>query len=128
MTDVGAPEGRAFHKLTQKIPTPAGTPGLITTLYVSAAEYAALLQIPAWTLRKVRWSFPPLGVDAFEGPLHGLILAEVEFETDVDQAAFQPPPDAVAEVTADVRFTGGALVTNGAEETRALLAEFGIVT
>jgi hypothetical protein len=32
----------------------------------------------------------------------------------------------VAEVTEDVRFTGGALVTLSAEQLRALLAEFGI--
>jgi hypothetical protein len=128
MTDVDAPQGQAFYKLTQKIPTPAGTPGLITTLYLSAAEYAVLLQVPARSLRKVRWSFPPLGVDAFEGHLQGLVLAEVEFESDIDQAEFQPPADVLAEVTADVRFTGGALATKSAEETRALLAEFGIAT
>jgi hypothetical protein len=126
MTDLDANDSAAIFKLTQKIPTSAGTPGLITTLYLSSAEYAAFVDIPAQTLRKIRSSFPPLGVDAFEGPLQGLLVAEAEFEHGVDEAAFRPPAGVVAEVTEDVRFTGGALVTVSAEQLRALLAEFGI--
>ena len=77
MTDLDEAAG-VTYKLTQKIPTGAGTPGLITTMYLSAAEYAALVTMPADTLRKIRSSFPPLGVDTFEGALHGLVLAEAE--------------------------------------------------
>jgi hypothetical protein len=126
MTDLEAPGFRLTHKLTQKIPSVSGAPGLITTLYLSADEYTALLGIPADTLRKIRSSFPPLGVDVFEGPLGGLVLAEAEFETAADEANFHLPPEAVAEVTADVRFTGGRLVTLSAVETADLLATFGI--
>jgi hypothetical protein len=126
MTDLDEPAGGVTYKFTQKIPTVAGTPGLITTLYLSAAEYAALVGIPADTLRKIRSSFPPLGIDTFEGPLRGLVLAEAEFESAADEAAFRTPAEAVAEVTADVRFTGGRLVTLSADETTDLLAAFGI--
>jgi hypothetical protein len=128
MTDLDGPDNSATYKFTQKIPTPAGTPGLITTVYLSAPEYAALIEVPARTLRKIRSSFPPLGVDVFEGPLRGLILAEAEFDGGASEAAFQPPSDVVAEVTADVRFTGGALVKLGRDGTTALLAEFGIAS
>lgn len=126
MTDLAEPGIRLTYKLTQKIPTVSGAPGLITTLYLSAAEYTAMLDIPADTLRKIRSSFPPLGVDVFEGPLQGLVLAEAEFETAADEANFHLPAQAVAEVTADVRFTGGRLVTLTAVETADLLATFGI--
>lgn len=126
MTDLDDPPGGMTYKFTQKIPTVAGTPGLITTLYLSAAEYATLSGLPADTLRKIRSSFPPLGVDVFEGPLNGLVLAEAEFESVVDEATFRPPAEAVAEVTADVRFTGGDLVTLGPADTTDLLATFGI--
>jgi hypothetical protein len=126
MTDLEASEDRAIFKLTQKIPTATGAPGLITTMYLSSGEYAAMLDIPAYILRKIRSYFPSLGVDVFEGPLHGLILAEAEFASAAEQAGFPVPADAVAEVTQDVRFTGGALVTRTADEIRALLAEFGI--
>jgi hypothetical protein len=128
LTDLEAPGSRMFYKLTQKIPAPAGTPSLITTLYLSGPEYTALASIPADTLRKVRWSFAPLGVDVFEGPLQGLVLAEAEFESDPEQTGFQPASDVVAEVTADVRFTGGSLVKQSAGETAILLAEFGIAS
>jgi hypothetical protein len=126
MTDLGEPGFRLTHKLSQKIPSANGAPGLITTLYLSADEYTALLGIPADTLRKIRSSFPPLGVDVFEGPLHGLVLAEAEFETARDEANFHLPAEAVTEVTADVRFSGGRLVTLTASETADLLATFGI--
>jgi CYTH domain-containing protein len=126
MTNLEEPGFRLTYKLTQKVPSVNGAPGLITTLYLSADEYAVLLGIPSDTLRKIRSSFPPLGVDVFEGPLHGLVLAEAEFETARDEANFHLPAQAVAEVTADVRFTGGRLVTLTAVETGDLLSTFGI--
>jgi len=65
-------------------------------------------------------------VDVFEGSLTGLVLAEAEFTTEEDETAFRPPPDAVAEVTADVRFTGGRLAMLTADGTADVLARFGI--
>jgi CYTH domain-containing protein len=126
ITDLDGRDGAVTYKLTQKIPTANGAPGLITTLYLAEAEYAALVGIPADTLRKVRASVPPLGVDTFEGPLRGLILAEAEFENDAEEGGFAPPTDAVAEVTDDVRFTGGNLVRLTHDETADLLGAFGI--
>lgn len=120
--------GDVSYKLTQKIPAVDRRPGLITTFYVSAAEYEAVSGVPGHTLRKVRSSIPPLGVDEFQGPLAGLVLAEAEFESDEESAAFHPPIETVAEVTADERFTGGRLVQAEGEDLRALLIEFGIVT
>ena len=122
----GDKPGDRIYKLTQKIPAPDGSPGLITTFYLSAAEYEALADLPAETLQKVRTSIPPYGVDDFRGPLAGLILAEVEFDSDEESAAFRPAIETVAEVTADERFTGGRLVEADADAIRALLAEFGI--
>jgi hypothetical protein len=118
--------GAVDHKLGQKVPAPDGRPGLITNVYLSPAEYEALAVVPALELRKVRWSFPPFGVDEFEGELTGLILAEAEFESEEEQAAFEPPVAVIAEVTADVRFTGGRFVKTSASELRALLREFEI--
>ena len=125
MTDLVEPRG-VIHKFTQKVPAPAGRPGLITTLYLSAAEYAMLARIPADTLRKIRASWQGLAVDVFEGPLHGLILAEAEFDTEAEELAFWPPPEDVAEVTSDPRFTGGRLVTMRAEEVTELLHAFSL--
>jgi CYTH domain-containing protein len=115
-------------KFTQKVPAsrPGYVQGLITNTYLSAAEYALLASLPAAVLSKTRLSVPPLGVDIFEPPLHGLIMADVEFSTDSEAQSFLPPPAAVAEVTDDSRFTGGSLVSARRPDLLAWLAEYGI--
>jgi CYTH domain-containing protein len=89
MAQVGGPTAL---KLTQKLPEPDGhgRQGALTTLYVSEDEYAALAVLPAATLSKSRLSIAPYGVDVFRGHLAGLYLAEVEFASAQDAAAFRP--------------------------------------
>ncbi len=69
---------------------------------------------------------PPLGVDVFDGPLQGLVLAEAEFTTDEETQSFIPPSECVAEVTDDARFTGGRLVETSRQELLGWLAEYGL--
>jgi CYTH domain-containing protein len=120
--------GDCEFKFTQKVP--AGRPGfiqgLITNIYLSAAEYDLLASLPAAVLSKTRLSVPPLGIDVFEPPLHGLIMADIEFSTDHEALAFVPPPAAMAEVTDDPRFTGGSLVRARRHDLLGWLAEYGI--
>ena len=115
-----------IYKFTQKIAAPAGGPGLITTFYLDATEYAALSAVPARQLHKTRYSMPPLVVDVFDPPLHGLMMAETEFETEEALLAFVPPPFTVAEVTRDARFNGGSLATVARVDLLRALADFGI--
>ena len=91
------------YKFTQKIPAahPGPAQGVITSIYLSDAEYDLLANLPAETLTKTRYSVPPFGIDVFSPPLNGLVLAEIEFNTDVDLLAFQPPRQVIAEVTRD---------------------------
>ena len=107
------------YKLTQKVPGVGGDPLLITTLYLEAGEYDVFRGIPAATLRETRLSIPPYGVDIFAAPLDGLVLAEVEFDSDVDEQRFVPTIPIVAEVTDDWRFAGGRLATASADEVAA---------
>jgi CYTH domain-containing protein len=125
MAQVGGPTAL---KLTQKLPAPDGhgRQGALTTLYVSEDEYAALAALPAATLSKTRLSLAPYGVDVFRGHLDGLCLAEVEFESEQDAAAFRPAAFCRAEVTADRRFTGGELVRASSAQVRAWTAAYGI--
>ena len=115
-----------YYKLTQKIPGPDGGPGLLCTTYLNSEEYSLLASLPAAVLSKTRYSIPPFGVDEFEGPLKGLFLGEAEFEDDAAMAAFNPPPWIVAEVTRDLRFSGGNVVTMRSDELATLLSEFGL--
>lgn len=90
---------------------------LITTLYLSPAEYALFEGLPGRSMRKTRHYYAAdgvtLSVDRFEGPLTGLFLAEAEFADDAAMAAFPDPAFAVREVTDDPRYTGGVLVRAG---------------
>jgi CYTH domain-containing protein len=115
-------------KLTQKLPAPdgRGRQSALTTMYLSEDEYAVLAALPAATLVKSRLSIAPYGVDVFRGHLEGLHLAEVEFDSAQDAAAFAPAAFCRAEVTADRRFTGGALVRANRAQVRAWAAEYGI--
>jgi CYTH domain-containing protein len=122
------PNGACEFKLTQKVPAqrPGHIQGLITNTYLSPAEYELLASLPAATLSKTRLSVPPLGIDVFDPPLHGLILAEAEFTTDEAARSFLPPPQIVAEITNDTRFTGGTLVHAHRHDLLTWLAEYGI--
>jgi CYTH domain-containing protein len=115
-----------LRKLTQKIPAPAGGPGLITTLYVDEAEHAALRALPGAELVKTRYSVPPFGVDVFTGPLTGLVVAEVEFATDDEHDRFPAPPESRAEVTLDPRLTGGRLVRMDRSELLGILTAYAL--
>lgn len=121
-------DGGCELKLTQKVPVarPGAVQGLITNTYLSSAEYDLLASLPAAVLSKTRFSVPPLGVDVFDGSLQGLVLAEAEFTTDVEAQSFVPPPECVAEVTDDARFTGGRLVETSRPDLLRWLAEYGL--
>jgi CYTH domain-containing protein len=120
----GAPE----LKLAQKVPAerPGPVRGLITNIYLSPAEYDVLATLPGAELVKTRLFFPPYAVDVFAPPRAGLILAEAELSSEADLAACPPPPESVAEVTCDDRFTGGRLAVTPRAELLGLLAEFGL--
>jgi hypothetical protein len=118
------------YKLTQKVPAlrPGPVRGLITNFYLSRAEYDLLSTLPAAELAKTRLSVPPYVVDVFDPPRQGLVLAELELDTDTELAACPPPPGSVAEVTDDDRFTGGRLAVTSRAELLGWLAEFGLGT
>jgi CYTH domain-containing protein len=118
---------RTYYKLTQKIPAPDGGPGLLSTTYLNEEEFALLSTLEGSVLRKTRYSIPPFGVDVFDSPLSGLILAECEFDDDATMRSFSPPAWVLAEVTFDSRFTGGRLATLHSGDLPRLLAPFGVV-
>jgi CYTH domain-containing protein len=95
---------------------------LITTLYLTEAEYALFEELPGRVLRKTRHYYAAeggtLSVDRFEGGLSGLFLAEAEFADDAAMAAFPDPAFALREVTDDPRYTGGELVRAGVPDEK----------
>ena len=125
------PTGEWSLKLSQK-QTPAPPDfgrALLTTLYLNRAEYEALSVFEANELRKNRYYLRHEGrlvsVNVYLGDLRGLILAEIEFETDAEMDAFPLPPFARADVTREEMFTGASLVALTFEDLRAELARRG---
>ena len=125
--------GPPRYKLGQKLRTDPGDPTtvLLTNLYLSEPEYRLLATLPAATLTKTRHrlataSGPDLAVDVFGGPLASLVLAEAELADPDGLETFPAPALALADVTADDRFTGARLASTSAPALRCLLAQFGL--
>ncbi|THD81808.1 MAG: hypothetical protein E7812_03045 [Phenylobacterium sp.] len=112
--------GPAQRRIARKADVDART-RLITSIYLSEAEFALLADLPGRRLRKVRHHLRAvdgvaLSVDRFEGELAGLVLAEAEFDSAEALAAFPVPDFALREVTEDARYSGGSLVADGLPE------------
>jgi len=120
--------GATEFKFTQKVPSgqTGHVRGLITNTYLTPAEYNLLAELRADVIVKTRLTIPPLVIDIFEPPLHGLVLGETEFVSDDAARSFQRPPMAAAEVTDDSRFTGGVLVNASRSDLRSWLADYGL--
>lgn len=117
-------DGAAIYKLTQKYVRDGDDLArvTITNTYLTEREYRVFAALPADELRKDRSALHVDGqhfaIDVFGGSLAGLVLAEIEFDSDEALAAFVPPPFLGDEVTADARFTGGQLCRPGATFAR----------
>lgn len=121
-------------KLTQKFaPDPRDfSRTIITNIYLNALEAEALGISDANEIRKNRYPFEFEGrkwaADMFLGDLFGLVLAEVNFETDEELDSFPKPPFAVADVTNLELFTGGRLCELTFEDIREEMIKIGILS
>ena len=124
--------GETIFKLGQKhVPAPPDFSRMtITNIYLSPTEYAVLSELPADELHKVRHAVEYDGrifsVDVFDSRLTGLVLAEVSFESaeEIDEKEkIGLPPWIGAEVSNDIRFTGGALASLTADQAAKLTRE-----
>jgi CYTH domain-containing protein len=121
LDDAGA-EVRVRRKGDKRTLTIKSAPGLVRVeeeLPLDEARFASL-----WALTEGRRvvktrHLVPVGddltaeVDVYEGPLAGLVTAEVEFPSEDASAAFDPPDWLGREVTGDPRYANRALAVNG---------------
>jgi len=122
-------EGSAppLFKLAHKVrPDPSDPTRVMSTiLYITGFEYDLLSAHPAETLHKTHYSLQVgdrfVFIDAFEGPLEGLILVEADFGSEDEMNAFVAPDFVVREVSNDDRFSGGRLARMSAHDARGLL-------
>jgi CYTH domain-containing protein len=124
MFDGAAPIWKIGKKEAPHAPDTTRT--TITTIYLTAAEHAALAALPAHELRKTRYRLAeddrPIAVDVFEGALRGLVLAEVCYETEEELTAAHELPGWLArDVSDDPRLTGAALAVLDAPAAARLI-------
>ncbi len=95
---------------------------LITSIFLNEQEYETLSVFEGNELRKNRYPFAHenyiYSVDVFLGQLRGLILAEIEFDTDEAMEVFMMATFAAAEVTHNPVFTGASLAHLTAHDLR----------
>ncbi len=119
--------GAVEHKLCKKYGSGDPVSEPIVNVYLTAEEYAALAGLPGRRLRKrrswVQHDGHRFSVDAFEGPLTGLVMCETEAATPEAIRALAFPPWAGPEVTGDPFFSGAHLATVTAATLAARLAE-----
>jgi CYTH domain-containing protein len=105
--------GRVAFKLTKKYAGDSPFGQLITSIWLVAEEYSALMALPGHDLSKQRYYYQQEGVvfsiDEFHGALEGLLVCEVEADSLDSLNAIQYPDFARWEVTQHSFFTGGAL-------------------
>jgi CYTH domain-containing protein len=112
-------------KLGQKVREEETSPEMVklTNIYLSEQEFSVFAELDASTLSKTRWRWDfddhTLAVDAFHGELAGLILAEVELRLGDDRLG--APPGALADVTDDDHYSGGALAALDGQAARMLV-------
>jgi adenylate cyclase len=75
-------------------------------------------------LHKRRYVLPhgdlKIELDVYEGDLEGLVVAEIEFDSEEEARAFEPPGWLGEEVTGDHRYLNETIATVGAPSARFL--------
>lgn len=122
--------GEVVRKLGHKVRLSAGPQEVAcTSLYLDDGEWALLCALEAHVLSKERRRMVVDGValalDVFGGDCAGLVLAEIDRGDNAD-TGLPEGLGAVAEVTADERFTGGRLAEGSRQELLAAVEEYGL--
>jgi len=98
--------------------TVKGTGGLARVeeeLRLSGEQFESLWPLTEGRrIEKTRHTLPGgVEVDVYDGSLTGLVVAEIEFASEEESAAFDPPDWFGAEVTDDPRYKNRALAVSG---------------
>ncbi|MBN1896355.1 MAG: hypothetical protein JW789_01345 [Candidatus Aenigmarchaeota archaeon] len=99
------------------------------TIILTKEEFLALSKLEGKRLEKVRYFHNHNGtsieIDVFSGDLAGLVLVDVEFNSENEKSAFRKPDFCLADVTQEDFLAGGMLAGNKYEDIAPKLAEFG---
>jgi adenylate cyclase len=115
-------------KKTQADPNDAGAQ-YEENVALTADEFAALAKGHGRKVAKTRYFLPYGGrtaeVDVFSGPLQGLVIIEIEFETVAERDSFAKPDFCSADVTQVDFIAGGMLAGKSYRDIEAQLKRLG---
>jgi CYTH domain-containing protein len=115
------------YKLGQKVRIRPDDPEVVmlTNVYLTDEEYGFLSRLPGNSIEKTRYRHDlggrMIAVDRFGGRHAPLVLAEVELQ--VGEPLLPLPGFAMADVTHDHRYSGGALAAASDEDLARLIGE-----
>jgi len=118
------------YEITNKQPVIKGDASrqIESTIVLTSEEFGDLNLIPGKRVLKKRYYHTFEGriyeVDVFEGQLSGLVLVDIEFESNEDKLAFLAPDFCLAEVTQEDFIAGGMLAGARYEDVEIGLAKF----
>ena len=106
---VTAPSTVPVFKLGKKYPRIGAEPESVVSIYLSEGEYETLIALPGSVARKIRYSVAGGSLDVYDYPNPGLVVFEVEFESESASAQYTPPSFVGQEVTRNAKFSGYAI-------------------
>lgn len=126
LRSVRTPDGTVVRsKLARKVSTASPRETVITNLYLDETEYQILAELPGRGIVKHRypdrWEGRAYSIDCFQGPLEGLITAEIEAPTAAELDTIPVPSFATCEITERPEFTGGHLAEADPNDILALV-------
>jgi len=100
------PDGGVVLKLGKKYPSDDGGFERVVSVYLHESEFELLAALPAWEAGKRRYAVVGGALDEYLYPRQGLVVFEVEFDSEQAARDYQPPAFAGAEITGDASFSG----------------------
>lgn len=98
------------------------------TIILTEEEFLALQKTEGKKMRKFRYRYPyeksVAEFDVFQDDLAGLVLVDVEFETEAEKDAFEMPNFCLADVTQDKFVAGGMLCGKKYSDIENELSDF----
>ena len=126
MTD--SETGEKTFKLCKKYGAISKNSEPIVNIYLTEYEYCGLGKLAGAVIKKKGYKRlfeeQKFSMDAFQGALRGLILCEIEANSEVALMKIVKPPIAIVEVTERAEFNGGNLCRLTSDEIRKLLELF----
>ena len=123
MTD--SETGEKTFKLCKKYGAISKNSEPIVNIYLTEDEYCGLGKLAGAVIKKERYKRlfdgQKFSMDVFQGALRGLILCEIEANSEVGLMKIRTPPIAIVEVTERAEFNSGNLCRLTSDEMRKLL-------